>query len=256
MKTIIPTLIYLSTYFFALSIIINISASVSAAPAHGYRHVHQLNNNQNHNHRYGSRNYTIGTVVVQIVAQEQNGQPEVEDQELGTGRENEDEDGNENERIEIRTAYTLTPHIVIVQRMVDRVAEAVRERGGEIGEVENDEEMREEDDAERDFLDDEPPTVPDRKVVGEQVTTLNNIRTVRTELISEEVVGTQRDGGGDTEDEREREAERDQSEREDEKRRGNVQTNGPNEEGEGVAVLMGWTALVGVVGILAIAPAG
>ncbi|KAH9209469.1 hypothetical protein DL95DRAFT_394318 [Leptodontidium sp. 2 PMI_412] len=150
--------------------------------------------------------------------------------------------------------------------MVDRAAEAVRERGGEMGGDSGDGDAgldsnlksdSNSDDAkdndESDFLDKEPHR---GKNAGDgYVAATNDTQFVSMEWIPN-VGGNERgDGVEDGEDGRERE----QIQEAEERRRQNIQTNGLNDEdgdGDGVAVLMGWTALVGVVGILAIAPAG
>ncbi|KAL5331926.1 hypothetical protein ACEPPN_001466 [Leptodophora sp. 'Broadleaf-Isolate-01'] len=215
---------------------------------------------------YGPRNDTVGTVVVQLVSHVQE---ETQDQDSKPEKERE----RRSERIEIKPPYTLTPHIVIVQRMVDRAAEAVRERGGEMGGDSGDGDAgldsnlksdSNSDDAkdndESDFLDKEPHR---GKNAGDgYVAATNDTQFVSMEWIPN-VGGNERGDGTEDgmEDGKERDGKREQIEKAEEKMGEYVQTNGLNDEdgdgdGDGVAVLMGWTAQVGVVGILAIAPAG
>lgn len=199
--------------------------------------------------------------MVQITAQEQNEVNELrkdtQDQELKPETEIENDKENEKGRIEINPAYKLTPTIVIVQRVVDKISEKITES---VTKSSDGKSFREES---ADSYDD-PPTGPGTKAVDKQITAVNDTHSITTSKISE-VSGSQRDAEvGDrsskkTKDEGGREDTRNQIGRAEERRRGNVQTNGLNEEdgdGDGLAVLMGWTALVGVVGILAIAPAG
>ncbi|KAH7317818.1 hypothetical protein BKA65DRAFT_108460 [Rhexocercosporidium sp. MPI-PUGE-AT-0058] len=125
----------LALKFFLIFSLLSFATPLSAAPAHGYRHIHG----------HGSQNSTVGTTV-------------------------ETESAPDIELIEIKPAHKLTPDIVIVQRMADRVFEVLGESGREGDEEEVEGEHIGDEEGEWDFLDEE--LIAGRKAASPEMSTL------------------------------------------------------------------------------------
>jgi len=187
-------------------------------------------------------------------------------------QEEEEEEEEDREEVQIRTPHNLTPHIIVVHRIIDRILVSVEEQGDQ---ARSDHKLGTEDSKEGDDDEGESATFEeeDRKDSGgDQVE-----RSSSDSLVSRDHLGmhigwklgkAQSDSGGVQtifENGTAEGQEENNGGDGDGEGRGNIRerrdasTSGPGLDDAGserVAVLMGWTALVGVMGILAIAPAG
>ena len=184
------------------------------------------------------------------------------------------------EKVEIRTPYKVTPQIIVVRRIVDRILVGVNHtafqktsKGIPKDEAELEtEDVRNESTADGESARTEEEAVEPREDIRVGEPSSDNhidkehlrrhvgyqhgiagsdlhVGSVQVIWENGTVEGPEDKNGGEGEGEG--------NGNEDERRDASTSGPGPDDEGgERVAVLMGWTALVGVVGILAIAPAG
>ncbi|KAK0111594.1 hypothetical protein ONS95_001942 [Cadophora gregata] len=241
---------------------------VSAAP---YRHrvahsdAHSDAHPIQHLHRHGVNNETASTVAILPV-------------DVKSGETDEDNyrrDGGEKEEgIDIEMPVKFTPRTIVVQWVVDRIVARVQERGkdgdgDEESLPDNTVEENESDDDEQVKMGDE---IEERTSSNEDsISSKNTQQQARTdEDPHEKIRDIARTGrmqennsmeGLSSPDARIRSEDGESgegTEHKTEKRQPCTSGPGPDDAGreEGMAILMGWTALVGLVGILAIAPAG
>ncbi|PVH77735.1 hypothetical protein DL98DRAFT_636974 [Cadophora sp. DSE1049] len=229
-----------------LILTLTLSTFVSTAP---YRPRNQHVHNEAHpiiqDHRHGLQNETSSTVVILPV--------ESEDQEGG-------QDDEEIARVEIKTPHKLTPHIIVVQKIVDQVKSRIADRTSdgdddtsEYGQKRGGESDVQDQEAESQHPIDQESSSTE---IAQQEIRANEDQDEQREDIES---GDKRRGNSTAEDLKMGYNEGGEGGREQkcETRHTSTSGLGPDDEGtEGMAILMGWTALVGVVGILAIAPAG
>ncbi|KAH7386422.1 hypothetical protein BKA64DRAFT_711649 [Cadophora sp. MPI-SDFR-AT-0126] len=220
---------------------------ISAAP---YRprsqHIHKEAHPIIQDHRHDLGNDTA-SIVILPVGPETYQQKADNDRDIG--------------EVEVRTPQNLTPHVIVVQRMVDRVKSRIADKISDGNDDKNGKKQKLGDKLDVDNQGAESQLARDQDRsnhhLAEQET---HADYSQDEMRGETGIVQQMKDNSTAEDPMERRREegtRGENERGQQTERRHTSGPEPHDEGtEGMAILMGWTALLGVVGILAIAPAG